>query len=113
MTSLLVAWKRLMPPRSSFAINCQQRIPWVSATANRDSRSAEAGGSALDRQVVFNIGSAFCGTDANYRSTKVSVFSANINNEEGQRNALAKFEPDVTLWWGLRGHHQQPRRTGA
>lgn len=46
-----------------------------------------------------NIGSALCGTDANYRSTKVSVFSASINNEEGQRYALAKFEPGVTLWW--------------
>ena len=99
MTSLLVAWKRPTQPHSSIAINCQQRIPWVSATANRDSRSAEAGGSVLDRQVVFNIGSALCGTDANYRSTKVSVFSASINNEEGQRYALAKFEPGVTLWW--------------
>jgi hypothetical protein len=27
------------------------------------------------------------------------IFSASINNEEGQRNALAKFEPGVTLWW--------------
>jgi len=24
---------------------------------------------------------------------------ASINNEKGQRNALAELEPSVTLWW--------------
>jgi len=38
---------------------------------------------------------------------------ANINNKEGQRDALAEFEPLCNFIVGLRGHHQQPRRTGA
>jgi hypothetical protein len=38
-------------------------------------------------------------TNSNYRSTQVSGFLADLNNKEGQRDALAELQPWVTLWW--------------